>query len=84
MYVLLFWWHNKIKDFDVNSILIDEKSHDNTLLYNVSYKTLIGTKPLFIRFDKMNGFIRVYDGTRYLVLFKHEKYYVISTDLDVL
>ena len=71
--MLLFWWHNKIKDFDVNSILIDEKSHDNTLLYNVSYKTLIGTKPLLIRFDKINGFIRVYDGTRYLVLFRMKK-----------
>ena len=82
--MLLFWWHNKIKDFDVNSILIDEKSHDNTLLYNVSCKTLIGTKPLLIRFDKINGFIRVYDGTRYLVLFRHEKYRVISADLDVL
>ena len=45
---------------------------------------LIGTKPLLIRFDKINGFIRVYGGTRYLVLFRHEKYYVISTDLDVL
>ena len=71
--MLLFWWHNKIEDFDVNSILIDEKSHDNTLLYNVSYKTLIGTKPLLISFDKINGFIRVYDGTRYLVLFRMKK-----------
>ena len=71
--MLLFWWHNKIEDFDVNSILIDKKSHDNTLLYNVSYKTLIGTKPLLISFDKINGFIRVYDGTRYLVLFRMKK-----------
>ena len=27
-----------------------------------------------IRFDKMNGFIRVYGGTRYLVLFGDGKY----------
>ena len=27
-----------------------------------------------IRFDKIDGFIRVYDGTRYLVLFGSEKY----------
>ena len=27
-----------------------------------------------IRFDKVDGFIRVYDGTRYLVLFAPEKY----------
>ena len=29
-------------------------------------------KPLHIRFDKIDGFIRVYDETRYLV--KKEKY----------
>ena len=27
-----------------------------------------------IRFDKIDGFIRVYDGTKYLVLFGPEKY----------
>ena len=27
-----------------------------------------------IRFYKIDGFIRVYDGTRYLVLFESEKY----------
>ena len=27
-----------------------------------------------IRFDKIDGFIRVYDGARYLVLFRSEKY----------
>ena len=31
-------------------------------------------KPLRVRFDKIDGFIRVYDGTRYLVLFGSEKY----------
>ena len=40
-------------------------------------KTLIGPKPLRIRFDKTDGFIRIYDGTRYLVLFGPEKYYAI-------
>ena len=36
--------------------------------------TLIDTKPLHNRFSKIDGFIRVYDGTRYLVLFRSEKY----------
>ena len=36
----------KLKDFDLDNILIDEKSHKNTLIYDISYKTLIGTKPL--------------------------------------
>ena len=30
--------------------------------------------PLRIRFDEIYGFIRVYDGTRYLILFGSEKY----------
>ena len=50
--------------FDLCNILIDI---ENILIYNISYKTLMGAKPLRIRFDKKNGFIRVYDGTRYLV-----------------
>ena len=44
------------------------------MFYNISHKTFIGAKPLSIRFDKVNEFIRVYDGTRYLVLFGSEKY----------
>ena len=35
---------------------------------------MIGAKPLRITFDKVDRFIRVYDGTRYLVLFGREKY----------
>ena len=35
---------------------------------------MIDAKPLCIRFDKIDRFIRVYDGTRYLVLFGSEKY----------
>ena len=34
---------------------------------------MIGAKPLHIRCDKIDGFIRFYDGTRYLVLFEPEK-----------
>ena len=64
----------KIEDFDLNNILIDKKSYGNILVYNISYKSLIDYKPLRIRFSKIDGFIRVYDGTRYLVLFEREKY----------
>ena len=59
----------KIKDFDFDNILIDRKSYKNISVYNISYKSLIYYKRLRIRFDKIDGFIRVYDGTRYLVLF---------------
>ena len=54
------------EDSDFNSILIDEKSHENILIYDISYKTLIRAKSLRIRFDKIDGFIRIYDGNRYL------------------
>ena len=39
-----------------------------------SLKTLIDAKPLRISFDKIDRFIRVYDGSRYIVLFGLEKY----------
>ena len=64
----------KIEDFNLDNNLIDKQSYENIFLYNISYKTLIDVKPLHIRVDKIDGFIRVYDGTRYLVLFRSEKY----------
>ena len=48
----------KLEDFDLDNILIDEKSHENILIYGISYKTLIGSKPLRIRFNKIDGIIR--------------------------
>ena len=54
--------------------MIDEKSHENILIYDISYKTLIGSKPFWIRFDKTDGIIRIYDGTRYLTLFRTKKF----------
>ena len=64
----------KIEDFDLDDSLIDEKTYENILVYNISYKSLIDSQPLRIRFDKTDGFIRVYSGTRYLVLLGTEKY----------
>ena len=64
----------KFEDFDLDNILIDEKSYETILVYNTSYKTSIDAKPLHIKLDKMDAFIRVYDGARYLVLFWAAKY----------
>ena len=63
----------EIEDFNFDNILLDENSYENILVYYISYKTLIGAKPLRIRFDKVDGFIRIYDGNRYLVLFGPER-----------
>ena len=65
------------RDFDFDNILIDEKSHETILIYDISYETLIGAKLLRIRFNKIDGFVRVYDGTRYFTLFGSEKYDII-------
>ena len=45
---------------------------------------MIGPTPLLIRFDKIDGFIRIYDGTRYLRLFDSEKCDVISSRIRYL
>ena len=64
----------EIEDFSLDNILIDEKSNENILIYNISYKTLIGSKLLRIRFDKIDRIIRIYNETRYLTLFDTKKY----------
>ena len=52
--------------------MLDEKlckqKYEKILIYNTSYKTWIGPKPLRIRFDKIDGFIKINDKIRYLVL----------------
>ena len=67
----------KIEDFDFDNILLDEKSCKNVLVYDISCKTLIDTKPLCITFNKADGFTTFYNGSRYLVLFGSEKYNAI-------
>ena len=64
----------KLGDFNLDNILIHEKSHKNILIYDISNKTLIVSKPFRIRFDKIDAIIRIYDGTRYLTLFGTKKY----------
>ena len=81
----------KLEDFYLDNILINEKSRENILIYDISYKTLIDPKVLCIRYFKINGIIRIFDGTRYLTLFGSEKYeaiynkirYVINQKSDI-
>ena len=40
----------------------------------IPFKALIDSKPLRIRFEKIDQFIRIYDRIRYLTLFGSEKY----------
>ena len=41
----------KTDDFDLDNILIDIKSYENVLVYNISYKSLISSKLFWIGFD---------------------------------
>ena len=38
------------------------------------HKILIDSKPLRVKFNQIDGFIGIYDRTRYLVLYESEKY----------
>ena len=62
----------EFEDFNLDNFLIDKKSYEYILVYKMSYKILVGAKSLHIRFDKIDGFIRVYNGTRYLIIFGAE------------
>ena len=44
----------KIEGFDFDNILLDKELHVSILIYGISYKVLIGTKPLHIRLDKVD------------------------------
>ena len=63
----------KIELFNLDNVLRDEKSFENILVYNISNKNLIAN-PLRIRFGKVDGFIRTYDGTKSLVSYGSKKY----------
>ena len=54
------------------------------IFYFMTFHTKLGAKSWRIGFDKVDGFIRVYDRTRYLVLFESEKYDSIYNRLDIL
>ena len=65
-------------------ILLDEKSYENILTHDVSKKTFMGAKPLRIRFDKIDGIIKIYNGTRYLELFGQIIYNAIYDRINYL
>ena len=67
----------KIQNVDFNNIVIDENLYEIILNYDVSCKSLISEKHLFIMFDKVDGLIRNFDKTKYFSLFGSEKHNVI-------
>ena len=67
----------KLKNVDFNNILLYKNLQENILIYGISWKSLNSAKALHIMFDKVNRFIRDYNGTKYLALFGSEKYNAI-------
>ena len=57
-------------------------SSDNQ--YTTAYKTFMGSNPLRIRIDKMESFIKIYDGVRYLLLFGSRLYDAIYNKIGYL
>ena len=55
-------------DINNEKTLLDEKSYENILVYNILYKRFMDAKPLRIRFNKVDGIIKIYDRIRYLEL----------------
>ena len=60
---------------------MNEKSYKYVLVYKFSYRILIQANPMCYRFNKLDGFIRLYNGSRYLVLFGHGKWGAIYNSI---
>ena len=74
-----YYFYNIIKteNFDFDNILLDGNLYGNVWIYEILSKTLIDAKPVHIRFNKVDGFIIVYNENRHLLLFIPEKYNII-------
>ena len=80
-----------MEDLYLDNTLIQKKSPKNIWVYAILYKTLVDPKPLRMRFYKINGFIRIYDGNKYLTLPESEEHdpiynrmrYIISLESGI-
>ena len=66
------------RDINFSDILLYEKlckdKYENNLIYDIScnvHATSTCVKPLRIRFDEIDGFIKIHDGIRCIVLFDY-------------
>ena len=54
-----------MNDLYLDNILIDQKSYETILIYDVAYKNPYGVKPARIIFYKVDGYIIKYAKTRF-------------------
>ena len=67
-------------DINFNNILLDKKSYKkykNIIIYDILDEAFMDPEPQLIRFDEIDGFIKIYYRIRYLVLRDYERYNVI-------
>ena len=65
-----------IKEFDPNNIKLRENSYKNILIYYIAYVTIKDSKyvkinsvnPLYLMFNKMNGYFEEINGNKYLTV----------------
>ena len=56
----------------INNIFLDEKSYKKLLIFNILYKT---EKQLHIQFNKIDEYVKNYNGIRCLLLLEYNKIY---------
>ena len=65
-----------IKNFDFNNIKLDKRSYKNILIYYIGYVRIKDSKyvkfnsvnPLYLIFNKVNGYFEEINGNKYLTL----------------
>ena len=74
-------------DNNPGNILLEKKSYKtykNILIYNISYKSFMGSTPTRIRFEKLDVFIKTYFEIRYLVILDHSQFHKICDKIKYL
>ena len=70
---------------DFTNILLNKKLYENISVYKILYKTPTCSKPLHIRFDKIDGFIISLHGKiKHLILFNYGLFHKICDKIKYL
>ena len=71
----------EVDDINVDIILVDKQSYKHILVYNILYKKIMDAKLFLIRFNKVDGIIKIYDEIIYSELSDsyNEVYYRVNS-----